>query len=330
VLNSPVSPSYSSKVPFSSTAPVRAAHSPFFQGHATLSSPPLSNVPMTPKVQYGHFENNLREGIRIAFVHILPLALAPISLAGWPGFLLSLALMPLLYVAGKIGRYVGRHVDPKNLTGVLKLFHRLHALLNPKMSENEVQHLQERLKSAKTPAEREEILRNFSEGNHVDKINDVLSDFVATSKLPGLFSSFVQNESYRKWMFNFLKINPLTKTGRFVNAFINNTTLFKNQVFSQVTNSTSASAAMGASIRGAKDWYVDFQLMPKIGRAIDNVASTPFIPGFIKPFAQGAGVSLKNWFLTKSAWDAAKAVRRAPEAEREIQHAEAQMLSGTK
>jgi len=286
---------------------------PQFQGRVTKSESLHLRPSSTPTMRYGHFENNAREGLRIALVHGLPMALAPISLAGIPGLMLTVALMPLLYIVGKIGRHIGRHVSRENLTGVLKLFHRVRELFDPKLSDVEKKKLQEQLQKATTPEARDEILKKFSHRNHVDKINTAMRDFAITAQVPKLFS-FIQNDKYRNWLLKTLKVDGTKRLGRFVNAFINNKALFRNQMYSEIAQSKSGFSALGTGVRGARNWYIDFTLMPQIGGFISKVGHSPFLPGFLKPVVKGVGVGMNNWFITKSAWDAALTLRKKPKS----------------
>ena len=308
---SPTLASFKGKGDSSLVENVNAASAPQFQGKITTGETLHLKPSSLPKMRYGHFENNAREGIRIALVHALPMALAPISLAGIPGLMLTIALMPMVYIAGKLGRHIGRHVSRENLTGMLKLFHRVRELFDPKLSDVEKQHLKEQLEKAVTPEEREHILKKFSHRNHVDNINKELRNFAITAQVPKLFS-FVQNDKYRNWLLKTLKMDETKHLGRFVNAFINNKTLFRNQMFSEIAQSKSGLSALGTSVRGARNWYIDFSLMPQIGGFITKVGSSPFLPGFLKPVVHGVGIGLNNWFITKSAWDAALTLRKKP------------------
>lgn|GEM_PF-3436135 len=292
---------------------ITATSAPQFQGRVTKNDFSHLRPSSVPKMRYGHFENNVREGIRIALVHGLPMALAPISLAGIPGLMLTIALMPLVYIAGKLGRHIGRHVSRENLTGILKLFHRVRELFDPKLSEVEKKQLHEQLQNASTPEARDEILKKFSHRNHVDKINTALRDFASGAQVPGILS-FIRNDKYRNWLLKTLKVDETKRFGRFVNAFINNKTLFRNQMFSEIAQSKSGVSALGTGVRGAKNWYIDFSLMPKVGRYVTKVGNSKLLPGFMKPVVQGIGISMKNWFITKSAWDAALTLRKKPKS----------------
>jgi hypothetical protein len=304
--NDPLPPGPTPLAPVPSTAPDGVSFD-------TLNTSPHDRLKGALKLEaprYGRLQNNIREVVRIALMNVLPLALAPISLAGWPGFILSLALMPLLYVAGRAGRSIGKHVDPENLTGALRLFRQLHALVSPTLTMQERKSLQQKLSEAPSPEARESILQEFRGRDHLDKINQTLSDFAATAKLPKLFSFFIPNDQFRQWMMTALKMDGATRTGRFVNAIINNQTLFRSQVFSDIANSETAGIALRSGAKGVWQGFIDFTFMPKVGMFLTQMASAPWCPPFLKPVLLGLGETCKNWFVAKSAWDAASLFRR--------------------
>jgi hypothetical protein len=261
---------------------------------------PLDPPPVNPsKPRHGKFKNNALEFVGITLLNILPLGLAAISMAGWPGFLLSLALMPVLYLTGKLGRSVRQHVNPDDLVGPFKLFHKLHDLLHPTLSPQEKQALQERLNSAPTPQARQAILKELGSRDHTDKINQALSDFLATAKIPKAFG-FLKNEQIRFWLLNTLRVDNRTWFGKALNRYINNGTLFRNQIFSGISNSETLGGAFKVGAKGAKDGFVDFVLMPKIGRLLEQYAHSPLCPGFVKLALVPIVPTLKNWFTAKS------------------------------
>lgn len=277
-----------------SASPVRFGYLPEEEDGFRKPSPVVLSKP-----QYSKFKNNLLEFVGVTLLNLLPLGLAAISMAGWPGFLLSLAMMPLLYITGKIGRAVRKHVDPDNLIGPLKLFHKLHDLLHPTLSLQEKKALQERLNHAPTPEARQAILKELSTRDHTDKINQALSDFLATAKIPKLFG-FLKNEQLRFWMLNTLRVDNRTWFGKALNRYINNGTLFRNQLFSGISNSETLGGAFKVGAKGAKDGFVDFILMPKIGQGLERYTHSPLCPPFIKLALMPVIPTLKNWFAAKS------------------------------
>jgi hypothetical protein len=293
-----------------SNSSVETIKQPLFQGVLQKTESIASEaIHKAPQFRYGRIENNIREVTRIALVHGLPLALAPLSFSGIPGLLLAFALTPVLLFSGWLGRRIGRHVSREQLTGGLKLFHRIRELFDPKLSEIEKNRLKAEMEKATTPEERAKILKKFSHRNHVEKINNAFRDFASGARLPGLLS-FIRNEKYRSWLLKTLKVNEEKRFGRFLNDFLNAKTLSKNAMYTNIAQSESLMSALGAGVRGTRDMVVDFEVMPRVGKYVSQVGDSKLLPGFMKPLVQGAGLGLKNWFVTKSAWDAAMAMRK--------------------
>lgn len=213
------------------------------------------------------FGSNSRQAAGILFSRIVPLLLSLPLAGGVPGFMIFMAGFPLSYLSGKFGRSLMKDVDQTKLSPIFQHYSKLEAALT-------------------NP-------QNLKSGEVVDHYNNAKDELFNLIKLP--------------LVTDFLKKNlTLSKAGG-LGKLLNNFTMLKANIYSDVAQADNVQKAAAAGIKGGLNYVVYFQLCRKIGKAIKVFAQAPWVP--FKGMVSAAGTMLENLWLAKLAVDA---TRRQP------------------